>query len=148
MKLVLDVDVLLDALLGRQPFAQDIAKLFVAGYYGDVSLWASAHSLASVLYLLRKANGAEGAQTRMGALLGELSVCSVDGDDLRAALDPNRPDADCAIVHQAALKLKADFIVSRKTQDFGATAVPVLSPAEVITYLRKERHLDYAAVEF
>ena len=85
MRLLADANVLLDYLLRRPGYGEDIRDLFVMGFYGDAELWAPAKSLTDVFCVARKAIGSQAAQKNMWALLERLRVVAIDGDDVRAA---------------------------------------------------------------
>lgn len=53
----------------------------------------------------------------------------------------------CACVHQSALKLKADAIVTRNKGDFERSFVPVLDCDELFALIEEERGIVYGEVE-
>ena len=64
MRLLADANVLLDYLLRRPGYGEDIRDLFVMGFYGDAELWAPAKSLTDVFCVARKAIGSAAEKVR------------------------------------------------------------------------------------
>ena len=73
--------------------------------------------------------------------LSFLQVCSLDGGDIRRAATLAWDDFDACLIYQAALKTKADRIITHRPHAFKEQQVCVITPEELLTELRGEIRL-------
>lgn len=146
MRLLADPNVLLDYLLRRPGYGEDIRDLFVMDFYGDAELWASAKSFTDVFFVARKAIGSQAAQKNIRALLERLHVVAIDGDDVRAAADACWPDFEDCLIARAAEKVKAGYIVTRDKAGFSRADIPALTPRELLEEVSSKTGHHYAEV--
>ena len=62
---------------------------------------------------------------------GEKAIAPVHRPVLEAALDSGLADFEDAVLHEAALQVSAQAIVTRDPTDFKRAALPVYSPREL-----------------
>lgn len=148
MRLLLDTCVLMDFFLSREPFVRDVRRLFVMRYFRDAELWTSAKSYTDLFYVGAKAHGTARMQEMIESALPELKICSIDQQDIRAALTEHWDDFEDCIVWQAARKVRADYIVTRNEKDFARSDIPALSPAALLNHAEKNLGLTYEDVSF
>ena len=143
MRLLLDTNVLIDAFLAREPFYQDWLKILNLWVCGRAELWASAKSFTDICYVCCKSNDSAIVQRAFVESFSYLNVCSVGGQDvLNTARLEWRNFEDC-LTYQAALRVKADFIITRNARDFAQSRIPALTPKEFFDYLREHEHLVF-----
>ena len=146
MRLLADANVLLDYLLRRPGYGEDIRDLFVMGFYGDAELWAPAKSLTDVFCVARKAIGSQAAQKNMWARLERLRVVAIDGDDVRAAAEACWPNFEDCLIARAAEKVRANYIVTRDKAGFARAGVPAMTPRELLEEVSSKTGHHYAEV--
>lgn len=135
MKLLLDVNVVLDVVLARQPWCVDSAKVLDAIEAGDAAGFVAGHTVTTVHYVIRKALGLPDAAAAIAALLRILEVVPVEKADFFHAAALSARDFEDAVQMVCALKIGADYIVTRDERDFQSSAIPARSPATVLALL-------------
>ena len=132
MKVLFDTNVVLDHLLGREPFVDSAEQLLSLVDSGRIDGVICSTTATTIHYLASKAVGARPAMEYMRKLLAIFDVACVDRDVLRAALDAGFADFEDAVLHEAACTSGAAAIVTRNGRDFAKSALPVFDPVELI----------------
>lgn len=135
MRILLDLNVVLDVLLGREPHLAASAGVFAAVERGRCAGLLPAHAFTTAWYLLRKAGGAHHANARLADLHALFGVAPVDEGVLLEALGLGWPDYEDAVTAVAARRAGCGMIVTRDPAGFPASAVPVLAPAAAAALL-------------
>lgn len=68
----------------------------------------------------------------MERLLQLVIVADILALDIRNALSDSMPDFEDAVVHSAAQRNKADYILTRNTADFKGSLIPAITPQKFI----------------
>jgi predicted nucleic acid-binding protein len=134
-RVLLDVNVVLDVLLDRQPFADASAAVWAAVERGDAEGWLSAHAVTTLHYLNAKAVGSKMAGETTEALLSVFEVAAVDGPALHAALALRWTDFEDAVTAAAARRSRCDVVVTRNPRHFKGSPVKALTPSEAVAWL-------------
>ena len=151
MRLLVDTNVIIDALQDRHPFAESAQKLLVLGRIKEFDLWMSISQLTDAFYVLTdggKPSKARGAKQRLLHVLEGVRICSLSEDDGKAALCSTWSDFEVACVYQAALKIKADAIITRNKKDFERSSIRVFDCDEFFVFLKEEKGLAYEEISF
>lgn len=136
MKLLLDVNVVLDVALNRAPFVADAARVLTAIDRGRAEGCVAAHTVTTAFYVIAKNQGFQGAVAAVDELLRILDVIPAERADLSQALRLGWRDFEDAVQSVSASKAGADFIVTRDLKDFRNSAVPAREPAFVLPLLQ------------
>ena len=134
-RLLIDVNVVLDVLLDRRPFADSSSAVWAAVEQGEAEGLLAAHAVTTLHYLNARAVGARAARETTEALLSVFNVAGVDEGVLASALALDWPDFEDAVTAAAARKAKCDAIVTRNPKDFAKSPVRVLAPSEAVAWL-------------
>lgn len=90
MRVLFDTNVLLDALLAREPFVEDAAPLLEAIESSQIEGFMSATTVTDVHYLVgRQTRHPETAITAVTRLLELMEICTVDRNVLEQAIAPS-----------------------------------------------------------
>ncbi len=135
MKLLLDVDVVLDVALRRAPWVVESAALLTAIEEGRASASVAAHAVTTYYYVVAKQAGRGKAVQATADLLRLVGVTPVDVDGFRDALALSLRDFEDAVQAIAALRAGAEYLVTRNAADFRGTAIPIRTPGEVLALL-------------
>lgn len=125
---LLDINVLLDVLGQREPFAADAARIWSAVETGDVTGLVSADSFTTIHYLLRRASNARTALRGIKLMHSLFEVVPVDSQIISQAMDSPVQDFEDAIQYHCAIRGNADCIVTRDRHDYRHAGLPVLAP--------------------
>jgi predicted nucleic acid-binding protein len=134
---LIDVNVVLDVLLDRRPFAESSSAVWAAVEQGEAEGLLSAHAVTTLHYLNARAVGARAARETTEALLSVFNVAGVDEAVLASALALGWSDFEDAVTAAAARKAKCDAIVTRNPPDFTKSPIRVLAPSEAVAWLHR-----------
>lgn len=128
MKALIDVNVVLDVLLDREPHAAASAAVWAAIEVGVAKGVLAAHAITTIHYLVRKERGNAKAKDTIAAILRVFGVAAVDETAIRNALALPFGDFEDAVTAATAQTVGCDLIVSRNPRDFRGSPVRVLAP--------------------
>lgn len=130
--ILVDTNVLLDAVLVRQRWAADAVSLLAAAARGEVEVVASAHALATLDYVAHKRIGAAASRSAMVELMTMISIAEVGSEDVRYALSSTIADFEDALHVAAARRAGARAIATRDPVDYRNSPIPALAPAAAL----------------
>jgi predicted nucleic acid-binding protein len=130
MRVLYDTNVVLDALLRREPhYADSIAALDVVEQHSSlVEGYIAGHAVTTVDYVLRKQVGAAHSRKAVAQLLDKLRVAPVTETAIRQALQSPFSDFEDAVCHAIALEMGISVIVTRDINDFAQSTIAVELP--------------------
>ncbi len=135
MRLLLDINVLLDVLLQRDPWAEPAARLLTRVERGEADGFVAGHTLTTIHYVVSRARDRQSAATAITDLLRFLEVVPIEKADFNQALVLPMDDFEDAVQATAALKVGVDYIVTRDAKGFGGIAIPPVNSGEVLSLL-------------
>ena len=136
MKLLLDLNVLLDVVLDRQPHVGASAALWARLESGVGRGCVPAHCVTTLYYLVRKTRGPARARAAIDGLLGIFDVAPVGEEVLRRAIALGWSDFEDAVCAAAAETTGCDAIVNRNPADFSGSPVRVVDAATALAWLQ------------
>lgn len=137
--MLFDTNVVLDVLLDREPFATVGAHLFSEVEHGTVPGYLCATTVTTVHYLAEKVLGTGQARQKIHSLLRLFEVAPVNRAILESALTSRLSDFEDAVVHEAALHVKVEGIVTRDPTGFKGAHIAVYTPEELWRALQKRQ---------
>jgi len=135
MKLLLDINVLLDVLLQREPWAESAASLLTRIERGEAGGFVAGHTLTTIHYVLSRTRDRQLAAAAVTDLLRFLEVVPIEKVDFSQALVLPMDDFEDAVQAAAALKIGADYIVTRDEKGFGGLTIPSVNSGEILSLL-------------
>ena len=136
MKRVLfDMNVVLDVLLDRKPFADQSATAWAAIESGIAEGFLSAHAVTTIYYFVQKDRGGNYARRIISALLTVFDIAAVDQPVIQEAMRSTLADFEDSVTSTAARHAGCDYIVTRDLKGFRGSPVPPVAPAAVISLL-------------
>ena len=132
MRVFLDTNVVLDLLLGREPFADDAARIWTLSEEGKVVGLVSAVSFTTIYYMTRQRQPHQRAIAALKVLRDVFNPVACDATILNRAIDSDFKDFEDAVQHFSALAAGAEVIVTRNPSDFAAAEILVMAPAEFL----------------
>lgn len=132
MKLLLDVNVLLDVLADRAPYSDDAAAVLSLIESGRAEGVIAAHTVTTLFYFLDRDLGPKAARKAVMDLLRLVRVVPVDHDRILQALALGWRDFEDAVQAACAAKAEADYIVTRDETGFARADIEPVSPAELL----------------
>ena len=133
MKVVIDNNVIIDALKPNPQFEAGAQQILRLASVKAIDGFVSANSLTDIFYVLRKEHGADKAKIMLQKLLLILDIIGIDPIDCIDALSLPMNDFEDAMVAVCAKKIKADFIVTRDERFIKEkTSVKTVTPEQLI----------------
>jgi predicted nucleic acid-binding protein len=134
-RILLDVNVVLDVLADREPFAEDAAAVLAEVEAGNLQGYLAAHTVTTLHFLLVRHLGQARARRALSDLLRLVELVPVDEDRIRHALAADWPDFEDAVQAACAEKAGVDYLVTRNKRDFKKSAIRAVTPAELLALL-------------
>jgi predicted nucleic acid-binding protein len=135
VKILIDTNVVLDLLLGREPFVETAILLFDQIEQGNLEGYIAATTITNIFYIIRKTEGREVALAAIHRLLIGLQFCAVDRQTIETALSLGLKDFEDSIQLACATLSHLDAIVTRDQKDFIGSNLPIYSPTEFLNQL-------------
>ena len=135
MRLLIDINVVLDVLLERTEWAEEAAHLLAAAERKAVTAFVAGHTITTAYYVVGRARDRKVAATALSDLLRILEVVPVEKADFSQALVLGLSDFEDAVQTACAMKIGADYLVTRNEKDFKGAPVPILPPGAVLALL-------------
>jgi predicted nucleic acid-binding protein len=136
MRVLVDTNIVLDALLERESFVEDARALLEAIRAGQIQGYVTATTLTNIFYIVRRqTRSLERARQAVSMTLILMQICPVDRDILEAAFAFNMRDFEDAVQLGCAIAENLEAIITRNPQDFAGAALPILSARELLESL-------------
>jgi predicted nucleic acid-binding protein len=135
LKLLLDINIILDAVLVRNPWAAEAAELLSVVETGNADGYIAAHTLTTIHYIVSKHIGRAAGNGVVADLLRIVRVVPVGGADFLQALLLGMDDFEDAVQTIAAMQIGADYLVTRNGRDFNEKWVEIRTAGEVVALL-------------
>lgn len=132
MRVLLDLNVLMDFLLKRQPWCIEADAIWNATHEGRLTSFISAASLTTVFNLARKAGPQEFALNSVRLAVETLEVVPVDVDAVNLALKMTGQDFEDNVQIACVVRSDVEAIITRNPADFTDSPIPVMSPTELL----------------
>jgi predicted nucleic acid-binding protein len=133
--LLVDINVVLDVVLERDPWVGDATALFDIVARGQIPAYIAGHTVTTVHYIIERERDRRTATTAVGDLLALFPVVPLDTADFQRALALRLRDYEDAVQAVACLRVGADFLVTRNPKDFRGAPVMLRAPGEVLALI-------------
>lgn len=137
MKLYLDTNVILDLILNRAPFFDDIARIITLYEIGECELFTSSVSIVNCNYILGKNIDRKQVIDNLKVLRSFCSVLTVSELEIDKSLNSNFKDFEDAVQYFTCIKNDCNFIITRDLKDFKNSEIPAITPAEFLASIKK-----------
>lgn len=138
MKILIDTNVIIDALTSREPWNESAEKIFIMAANNIVDMYITASSATDIYYLVRKhLHNAETARQVMSKLYSLVGILEVKQEDCIDALASPITDYEDAVVEQVARRSGVECIVTRNQKDYEAGLTKVFLPDDFIQFIEQ-----------
>lgn len=134
---LLDINVVLDVFLARDPWLATSAAVVQAGLDEKVLVHLSAASLPTIFYLVRRNADLAKAHAVVRECLDSFQVLAVDRQALELAASLPGSDFEDNLQVACAVLARLDAIVTRDPKGFASSPVPALTPAALLDRLAR-----------
>ena len=131
MKLLIDTNIILDALMAREPWAASAEALLLAIAEEKAEGYITANTFTDLFYILRK-HLKDKNQTKQAllSLLTTINILDVNSTDCEKAFDLSMPDYEDALLAHCGKRHKVETIVTRNKKHFENSPVKAITPDE------------------
>lgn len=134
MKALIDTNIIIDALTGREPFRETAEQIFMLAANQIEDLYITASSATDIYYLTKKhLHDSEQAKNIMLKLYELFYILDVTSEDCRQALSLGIKDYEDAVISYCAGRNQMDYIVTRNIKDFKESKIKAVLPDEFIS---------------
>jgi predicted nucleic acid-binding protein len=137
-RLLVDVNVALDALLARPPDAAVATRLWSAIEEKRAIGLLPAHGVTTLFYLLGRARGPVAARRILASILAVFGVAPVDQIGIERALALGWSDFEDAVCATAAAAGSCDVIVTRDIAGFRGSPIRAVHPAAALALIEED----------
>jgi len=136
MRLLIDTNVVLDALMNREPWSEQAHEVILAAAEEKAEGCVSASAFTDIHYILSKyLRSKDDVMTALIGLLRILTVLDVSGSDCEKAYDLPMPDYEDALLASCGKRHKVDYIVTRNKRHYKGSPVKAVEPGEILSML-------------
>lgn len=134
MTILLDTNIIMDALQERSPFdieAKEILRRSQGGI--EFTCMFTANAATDIFYLYSKARDVRSARVALDFLLSNYDVVSVTHEDCKVALSLPIDDFEDALVVACAQKAEVDYIITRDDKFLQVSSpVKLIAPKDFV----------------
>lgn len=132
MKLLIDANVILDVLQGRQPHVEASSIIWKLCETEQAKGCISALTFANMVYVMRKELQPDKIEEVLKTLSLIFDLVDLSASDISYAAQLKWDDFEDALQSVTAERIHADYIVTRNVKDFAKSKVVAFTPSELI----------------
>lgn len=137
MNALLDLNVVLDIFLLRQPWLAEAGAIWEANGAGTITAYLSSASMPTIFYVIRKQMDQAHARMAVEDCLRSLAIVPVGRTTLELALVGPGPDFEDNLQIACAVQARLEAIITRDPAGFTSSPIPVLTPSQLVAHLSK-----------
>lgn len=138
MKVLIDTNVIIDALSSREPWKESAETIFIMAANRIMDICITASSATDIYYLIKKhLHSTEQAKQVMGKLYSLLGILAVSETECVDALASAICDYEDAVIERVSVRANIDYIITRNVKDYQDGAVKPILPDDFIALMKK-----------
>lgn len=131
-RVFLDTNVILDLLMDRKPFAEDISEIFQMSVDSVLELCVSPVSITDINYIIGRLEGARSARSKTKKVIELVTIESVAEAIIKQAQESKFKDFEDAVQYFCAKKAGHNVIVTRDIKGYKHSDLSVMTPREFL----------------
>jgi len=137
MNVLIDTNVALDVLIGREPFFECSQLVLLASEQNIINGYVTASAITDIFYITNKQLKDKAATYKLlkEHLMGTVKIAAVDGKSISEALDFEWDDFEDCVQYVVGKSIAADYIVTRNPDDFKNVLISVGTPEELLNII-------------
>jgi len=136
MTVLLDTNIIMDALQERHPFDAAAKEILLRSERGEIKCCFTANAATDIFYVYTKARDLSSARNALNYLFANYSVISVSHEDCINALSLPMDDFEDALVVTCAKREEMEYIVTRDDKFLcSKSSVPLILPEKLLEKL-------------
>ncbi len=130
MKVFLDAVVILDYLLDREPFHEDIAHIIDYSLSSELELCISANSVTDIHFIISRFDGAARALRKIQTIIDWVTIETVSEVIIKQAALSDFKDFEDAVQNFCALDAGHTILITRNVKDYRKSQLAIMTPKE------------------
>ncbi|MBI2377259.1 MAG: PIN domain-containing protein [Deltaproteobacteria bacterium] len=136
MRILLDLNLILDVLIDREPYAEESSALWAAIENHEAEGFLSAHCVTTLHCLAARSGHGQFGDQCVSDVLSVFGVAAVDRSVLENAVGMGWADFEDAVCVAAAVASGCQAVATRDREGFKSSTLPVLSAKEALAAIR------------
>lgn len=132
MKVFIDTDVILDFLLDRKPFSDQIGQLFQLSIDSDLKLCVSPTTITNINYIIGRIENKNQANLKTKKILKLVMVENVCQTTVNKAIQSKFKDFEDGVQNFCAIEANHNILITRNIKDYKESELAILSPTEYL----------------
>lgn len=134
MNILIDTNVMLDALMNRTPYNVSAEKIFRFAAEDKLIASITASSVTDIYYFLKKYfHDTNQAKQTLTTIFNIFEVIDVTRSDCEKALSLSMEDYEDALLATCAKRRRLELIITRNLKDFVESPVTAITPDDFLT---------------
>lgn len=138
MIVLIDTNIILDVLCTRSGLYEASARVMKLCEIGRISGVISALTVPNIVYIMRKELDAQRTREIIEKLQLILTVADLKASDINKAISLDFKDIEDALQSACALRVRAEYIVTRNIKDFSGSGVMAISPERLLEVMGRQ----------
>jgi len=138
MKILIDLNVILDVVQRREPHYDASARLLSEARRGQFEALVPGHAITTTFYIIAKHASRDRAGDVVDWLLDHFTVASPQAEEFRRARALAIDDFEDAVVAVLANRDACDYIATRNRSDFENSPIASVQPSVLLAILTDE----------
>ena len=136
-KIFLDSDVILDFLLDREPFNDDIAEIIENSITSKVSICVSTTTVTNLNYIIGRIEKKKSAKMKTKKILKLVTVENVGSTTVNKSIELSKfKDFEDGVQNFCAKESGHKIIITRNTKDYKSSELAIMTPNEYLSTLK------------
>jgi len=137
MNVILDTNIVIDAIAVRKPFYENALEILHKFGQKEITCAITASTASDIYYISKKyLKDNEKILYVLKKLFNMLTIITVTKKDCLKAFETGIKDYEDSLLSVCAFKWNASFIVTRNSKDFSNSVISAISPEEFLAELR------------
>jgi predicted nucleic acid-binding protein len=132
-KIFVDSDVMLDLLLDREPFNDDIAEIFENSLKDSISVCVSSLTIVNLNYIIGRIENRNSAAKKTSKILKLVKVENVGETTVNKSIESKFKDFEDGVQNFCAEESKHKVLITRNTKDYKESDLAIMTPKEYLT---------------
>lgn len=139
MKVFLDTNVMIDLIIQRKPFFEQIAEITTIAEKNKIELFTSSLSFVNTFYVASKVNSKELVLETLKKFRIICNVSIIDELNIDKSLISDFEDFEDAVQYNSAIHHECDYIITRDKKGFKNSKITVMNSEEFLVYFKKSK---------
>ena len=132
----MDTNVLLDFLLDRKPFNDDIAEIIEYSINNSIQHCVSSVTITDTNYIIGRSEGIRSANSKTKRILEIMTVENVGESTVHKSSKSKFKDFEDGVQSFCAMESKYKIIATRNVKDFKESKLALLTPKELLVRMK------------